>query len=109
MPICSSRASAAFCAPGAEQGAGSAGSRVTGQPDTDLAHPDPRNPNPNPNPNPSPKQDEGYVFTFVYDSATHTSDLAVLDARDLHTVALVRLPQHVPPLFHGSWVEEVFM
>ena len=67
------------------------------------------NRDPNPNPNPNPKQDEGYVFTFVYDSATHTSDLAVLDARDLHTVALVRLPQHVPPLFHGSWVGEVFM
>jgi carotenoid cleavage dioxygenase-like enzyme len=33
----------------------------------------------------------------------------VLDASELQTVATVRLPLHVPPLFHGSWVDEVFM
>ena len=55
------------------------------------------------------REDDGYVLTFVYDSATHTSELVVLDASGLQTLATVKLPQHVPPLFHGSWVEEVFM
>ncbi len=55
------------------------------------------------------REDDGYVLTFVYDSATHTSELVVLDASGLQTLATVQLPQHVPPLFHGSWVEEVFM
>ena len=58
---------------------------------------------------PPREEDGGYVLTFVYDSATHTSELVVLEARGMQAVATARLPQHVPPLFHGSWVEEVFM
>mmetsp|Transcript_2446 Transcript_2446/g.5812 ORF Transcript_2446/g.5812 Transcript_2446/m.5812 type:complete len:571 (+) Transcript_2446:47-1759(+) len=47
-----------------------------------------------------------YVCTYVYDSDTHTSFMAFLDAGDLAAgpVAEVQLPSHVPYSFHGEWV-----
>lgn len=55
-------------------------------------------------------EDEGYILTLVYDAAAHTSDLVVLDAADIAAgpIATVALGQHVPPLFHGTWADEVF-
>jgi carotenoid cleavage dioxygenase len=41
---------------------------------------------------------------FVYDGGTDRSDLVVLDAGTLETVAAVHLPQRVPFGFHGNWV-----
>ena len=54
-------------------------------------------------------EDEGYVLTFVYDGARHETDLVILDAADLSgdTVATVALGQHLPPLFHGIWEDDV--
>ena len=54
-------------------------------------------------------EDDGYILVFVYDAARHVSDLVVLDAKDLagEPVATVALGQHVPPLFHGIWTEDV--
>ena len=54
-------------------------------------------------------EDDGYILVFVYDAARHESDLVVLDAKDLagEPVATVALGQHVPPLFHGIWTEDV--
>jgi carotenoid cleavage dioxygenase len=45
---------------------------------------------------------------FVYDEATDSSDLVVLDASDMGAapVAKVKLPQRVPFGFHGSWVRD---
>jgi carotenoid cleavage dioxygenase-like enzyme len=44
------------------------------------------------------------VLSIVYRAREHRSDLVVLDAWDLATVAVVRLPHHVPPGFHGTFV-----
>lgn len=50
-------------------------------------------------------EDEGWVMTYVYDSATDSSSFIVLDATDMSAppVAEVPLPQRVPHGFHGSW------
>ncbi|MFN3219973.1 MAG: carotenoid oxygenase family protein [Acidimicrobiales bacterium] len=51
-------------------------------------------------------EDEGYAMGFVYDSATDTSDLVILDGTDMAAdpVARVHLPRRVPFGFHGSWI-----
>ncbi len=49
-------------------------------------------------------EDDGALVGFVYDRTTGRSDLLVLDARTLQTVAAVHLPGRVPHGFHGSWV-----
>ena len=53
-------------------------------------------------------EDEGYVLTFVYDPATNTSDLVILDAQNFAKgpVARVHLPVRVPYGFHGSWIAD---
>lgn len=45
-----------------------------------------------------------YVLSLVYRAAEDRSDLYVLDAERLHTIARLPLPHHVPPGFHGTWV-----
>lgn len=47
-----------------------------------------------------------WLCRYVYDSGTHVSDLAILDARDLAMVAVLRLPAHLAHSFHGIWVPE---
>lgn len=51
-------------------------------------------------------EDEGYLITYVYDKATKTSDLWVMDASNISAkpVAKVKLPVRVPVGFHGVWV-----
>jgi all-trans-8'-apo-beta-carotenal 15,15'-oxygenase len=49
-------------------------------------------------------EDDGWLLTLVYRAAAHRTDLVVLDARDLSTVATARLPHHLPPGFHGLWI-----
>lgn len=41
---------------------------------------------------------------FVYDTGTDRSDLIILDAGSLDTVAAIHLPGRVPQGFHGNWV-----
>jgi len=55
-------------------------------------------------------EDDGYILTFVYDASRHESDLVILDAADIaaEPIATVALGQHLPPLFHGIWEEQVF-
>ncbi len=53
---------------------------------------------------PESAEDEGVLMGFVYDRATGRSDLMVLDAGSLETVASIHLPARVPHGFHGSWV-----
>ena len=52
----------------------------------------------------------GFLLSFVYDAARDESDLVVLDAADLdgEPLATVALGQHLPPLFHGIWVDEIY-
>ena len=53
-------------------------------------------------------EDDGYLMTFVYDEATKTSELLILDALDLSRPALaqVHLPVRVPYGFHGNWIAD---
>jgi carotenoid cleavage dioxygenase len=50
-------------------------------------------------------EDDGYLMTYVYDSATDTSQFVVLDAAtmDPEPIASVDLPR-IPFGFHGSWI-----
>ena len=56
----------------------------------------------------SSSEDDGYIFTFVYDSATKSSSLDVYDASSFTSkpVARVALPQRVPFGFHGAWLPD---
>jgi carotenoid cleavage oxygenase len=49
-------------------------------------------------------EDDGVAMGFVYDSSTDRSDLVLLDAQTLETVATVHIPARVPHGFHGNWV-----
>ncbi len=49
-------------------------------------------------------EDDGYLMTFVFDESTHSSELRLLDSRELVELARVPLPQRVPYGFHGTWM-----
>ncbi|MEA3119653.1 MAG: hypothetical protein QOI13_2923, partial [Paraburkholderia sp.] len=51
-------------------------------------------------------EDDGWLLCCVYRRATDTSDVVVLDARDLAAgpVATVHLPTRIPAGFHGAWL-----
>jgi carotenoid cleavage dioxygenase-like enzyme len=49
-------------------------------------------------------EDDGVLMGFVYDASTDRSDLTILDAASLETIASIHLPDRVPHGFHGNWV-----
>jgi carotenoid cleavage dioxygenase len=55
-----------------------------------------------------PDSDNGYLLTYVYDEATRSSELVVVDASRMTkpAIARVKLPQRVPNGFHGSWMAD---
>src|SRR5439155_6544348 len=53
---------------------------------------------------PEAAEDDGVVMGFVYDASADRSDLVLLDAGTLDTVATVHPPARVPYGFHGSWL-----
>jgi len=53
---------------------------------------------------PDAAEDDGVLMGFVYHPETDRSDLMLLDAGTLDTVAAVHLPNRVPNGFHGNWV-----
>jgi EAL domain-containing protein (putative c-di-GMP-specific phosphodiesterase class I) len=53
---------------------------------------------------PSGAEGAGWILTTVYVPRTHTSELLLLDATTLRTVARAPLPHVLPPHFHGCWV-----
>jgi carotenoid cleavage dioxygenase-like enzyme len=50
----------------------------------------------------------GWLMCYVYDAATGTSDLVILDAADLAAkpAATIHLPRRVPYGFHGNWLPD---
>jgi carotenoid cleavage dioxygenase len=55
---------------------------------------------------PDAGEDDGVVMGFVYDAARDVSDLVLLDAATLDTVAEIHVPARVPYGFHGNWVAD---
>ncbi|HHP7232367.1 MAG TPA: carotenoid oxygenase family protein [Xenococcaceae cyanobacterium] len=53
-------------------------------------------------------EDEGWLITFVHNPQETTSELVVIDARNVTSepVARVLIPQRVPYGFHGAWIGE---
>ena len=53
-------------------------------------------------------EDDCWILTVVYDATTDTSELCILDGKDLGgpEVARIALPQRVPFGFHGNWVPD---
>jgi carotenoid cleavage dioxygenase-like enzyme len=53
-------------------------------------------------------EDDGRLLVCVYRRATQTSDVVILDARDIESGALatVHLPRRIPAGFHGAWVSQ---
>lgn len=53
----------------------------------------------------SAAEDDGYLMTYVYDAATDSSDMVIIDAATMSSepVATIHLPR-VPFGFHGNWV-----
>ncbi|ALG13874.1 carotenoid oxygenase family protein [Kibdelosporangium phytohabitans] len=49
-------------------------------------------------------EDDGVLVGYVHVQAEDRSDLAILDAGTLETVASVHLPYRVPMGFHGNWL-----
>ena len=53
---------------------------------------------------PDAAEDDGVLMGFVYYPESGRSDLTMLDAGTLDTVAAIHLPNRVPNGFHGNWV-----
>ncbi len=53
-------------------------------------------------------EDEGWLLLLTYDPEQDRTRLHILEADNLATVAIARLPHNVPLVFHGTWVPEVF-
>ena len=51
------------------------------------------------------EEDSGWVLCVVWNGARCASDLVILDAADLHELAVLELPLAIPHGLHGSWVE----
>jgi carotenoid cleavage dioxygenase len=54
------------------------------------------------------EEDDGWLVTYVYDEAAGTSEMVVVDARNVSSppVARVMIPSRVPYGFHGAWVSD---
>jgi carotenoid cleavage dioxygenase-like enzyme len=52
-------------------------------------------------------EDDGYVISFVTDAVENTSEVIILDAKNMEKEPLARiiLPQRVPLGFHACWVD----
>ena len=51
-------------------------------------------------------EDDGWLITFVYDREAETSELVIINAKDItfEPAARVLIPQRVPYGFHGAWI-----
>ena len=55
---------------------------------------------------PDAGEDDGVLMGYAYDGERGASDLLLLDAGSLETVAAVHLPVRVPHGFHGNWTAD---
>jgi all-trans-8'-apo-beta-carotenal 15,15'-oxygenase len=54
------------------------------------------------------REDDGWLITVVYNAQRHASDVVILDAGNLSTVACLELTHHIPYGLHGSWTSTTF-
>lgn len=56
-------------------------------------------------------EDDGWLLTFVYDALRRSSELVIVNARDVSAGAIARIliPQRVPFGFHGLWLPETLL
>ena len=56
----------------------------------------------------STAEDDGWIISVVHDATVDSSELCILDARDIAgpEIARIHLPQRVPFGFHGNWVPD---
>ena len=54
------------------------------------------------------REDDGWLITVVYNAQRHASDVVILDASNLSTVACLELTHHIPYGLHGSWTSTTF-
>jgi all-trans-8'-apo-beta-carotenal 15,15'-oxygenase len=56
-------------------------------------------------------EDDGWVLQMVYDTRSITSQLVILDARDISAgpLATISLPHHIPLGLHGSFSQDVVL
>jgi carotenoid cleavage dioxygenase len=54
----------------------------------------------------STSEDDGWLMSFVYDAQSDSSDVVILEAKDIAAgpAATIHLPRRVPFGFHGNWV-----
>lgn len=55
-----------------------------------------------PNPNGS-SEDDGWVLVLVFNSAAKSTELVILDAKEMTVTGKVKLPFFLPAGLHGSW------
>ncbi|APB33250.1 Retinal pigment epithelial membrane protein [Gloeomargarita lithophora Alchichica-D10] len=53
-------------------------------------------------------EDQGWLITFVYNSARQCSDIVILNAADMTAVATLHLKHHIPYGLHGSFTPVLF-
>ncbi|XP_044461051.1 9-cis-epoxycarotenoid dioxygenase NCED2, chloroplastic-like [Mangifera indica] len=53
----------------------------------------------------SANEDDGYILAFVHNEKTWKSELQIVNAKNLHLEASVKLPSRVPYGFHGTFVQ----
>jgi carotenoid cleavage dioxygenase len=53
---------------------------------------------------PDAAEDHGVLIGYIYDADREASDLVLVDAATLETLASVHLPVRVPYGFHGNWI-----
>ena len=51
-------------------------------------------------------EDDGWIMTLVYDGATKTTSLSILDARAIQDgpISMLRLGENLGTTFHGCWI-----
>ena len=54
------------------------------------------------------EEDDGYIICFVYAKKTDSSELVILDAKNLQEkpMASIKMPRRIPNGLHGSWFSE---
>ena len=53
-------------------------------------------------------EDDGWVMSYVYQPATDSSEIVIIDSRafEKEAVARIQIPARIPVGFHGNWIPD---